>query len=224
MFRLTPARPLAATAAGSEFGAGLMLVTGFLQPLGCALGCSTMLTAIWSACRPTGSSCATAGSSTRSSSPRARSSSPPRAPGRSRSRPRPRPRASRSPRRGPLPRGRGRRLGRRVPGQPYRVGRSAPLTERPGLLPFIARESSLGSSPGPRQERKLGGRFFPSPSCRSAQLVPRTEARRAGCVRHPGRGLTASMTGRRPLGNGGSLSCRAAPARPRRPGTRSPSA
>ena len=54
MFRLTPARPLAATAAGSEFGAGLMLVTGFLQPLGCALGCSTMLTAIWSACLPNG--------------------------------------------------------------------------------------------------------------------------------------------------------------------------
>ena len=53
-FRLTPARPLAATAAGSEFGAGLMLVTGFLQPLGCALGCSTMLTAIWSACLPNG--------------------------------------------------------------------------------------------------------------------------------------------------------------------------
>lgn len=54
MFRLTPARPLAATAAGSEFGAGLMLVTGFLQPVGCALGCSTMLTAIWSACLPNG--------------------------------------------------------------------------------------------------------------------------------------------------------------------------
>ena len=54
VFRLSPPRPMAVSASSSEFGAGVMLVTGFLQPLGCTLGCSTMLTAIWSACLPNG--------------------------------------------------------------------------------------------------------------------------------------------------------------------------
>jgi putative oxidoreductase len=54
MFRLEPARPLAAAAATSEFSAGVMLLAGFLQPVACTFGCSSMLTAIWSACLPNG--------------------------------------------------------------------------------------------------------------------------------------------------------------------------
>jgi putative oxidoreductase len=54
MFRLEPARPLAAAASTSEFSAGIMLLTGFLQPVACTLGCSSMITAIWSACLPNG--------------------------------------------------------------------------------------------------------------------------------------------------------------------------
>jgi putative oxidoreductase len=54
MFRLEPARPLAAAASTSEFGAGIMLVAGFMQPVACTFGCSSMLTAIWSACLPNG--------------------------------------------------------------------------------------------------------------------------------------------------------------------------
>ena len=225
MFRLTPARPLAATAAGS----------GIRSRSECSSPASFSRSAAPSAARPcsrrsgpraypTGSSCVMAASKYSLVLAASTLVLAAEGPGPISADRRARPRAIWSPRRGGLPRARGRRLGRRVPGQPHRVGRSAPLTTRPGLLPSIGRESSLGSSSGPRQERKLGGRLFPSPSCRSAQLVPRTEARRGRVCPTPPQRLTRTSPGRRPLRDRWVSVLQAALAPPRRPGTRSPSA
>jgi putative oxidoreductase len=53
-FGLRPARPMAAAACAGELGGAVLMMLGVAQPVACTLGCSTMLTAIWSACLPNG--------------------------------------------------------------------------------------------------------------------------------------------------------------------------
>jgi putative oxidoreductase len=53
-FGLRPARPMAAAACAGELGGAVLMMLGLAQPVACTLGCSTMLTAIWSACVPNG--------------------------------------------------------------------------------------------------------------------------------------------------------------------------